>query len=149
MWLEFLYSTQIRFHVFFIADVKWDTSLFRNNSFKTISFYSLASFIHLFIYFAIKPSERQNSNNNAPKQPLPFSFLFPTLQVKRLESCPPELSLREKCPYLKLFWSVFSRIWTEYVEILLISPFSVRMRGYTEQNNYECGHILHTVYDSP
>ena len=24
------------------------------------------------------------------------------------------LPLREKCPYLELFWSVFSRIWTEY-----------------------------------
>ena len=22
--------------------------------------------------------------------------------------------LREKCPYSELFWSVFSRIWTEY-----------------------------------
>ena len=38
-------------------------------------------------------------------------------------------SLREKCPYLELFWSVFSRIWTEYgdTEILRISPYLVRM----------------------
>ena len=45
-----------------------------------------------------------------------------------------EHSLREKCPYLELFWSVFSQIRTEYGEILRIqwilhiSPFSVRMR---------------------
>ena len=26
-------------------------------------------------------------------------------------------SLHKKCPYLELFWSVFSRIWTEYGEI--------------------------------
>ena len=24
------------------------------------------------------------------------------------------LPLREKCPYVELFWSTFSRIWTEY-----------------------------------
>ena len=28
--------------------------------------------------------------------------------------------LREKCPYLELFWSVFSQIRTEYGEILRI-----------------------------
>ena len=31
-----------------------------------------------------------------------------------------EHSLREKCPYLELFWSVFSQIRTEYGEILRI-----------------------------
>ena len=25
-----------------------------------------------------------------------------------------QLALREKCPYSEFFWSVFSRIWTEY-----------------------------------
>ena len=42
-------------------------------------------------------------------------------------------SLRKKCPYSELFWSVFSRIRTEYGEIL---------RKNTEQNNSECGHVL-------
>ena len=37
-------------------------------------------------------------------------------------------SLREKCPYLKLFWSPYSRIRTEYDEILRISPYWVLMR---------------------
>ena len=32
-----------------------------------------------------------------------------------------------------VFWSVFSRIWTEYGKILGISPYSVRMREYTDQ----------------
>ena len=31
------------------------------------------------------------------------------------------------------FWSIFSRIWTEYGEILPISPYSVRMRENTDQ----------------
>ena len=36
-------------------------------------------------------------------------------------------------------WPVFSRIWTEYGEILHISPYSVRMQKNTEQKNSECG----------
>ena len=34
----------------------------------------------------------------------------------------------KKCPDSKLFWSAFSRIWTEYGKILRISPYSVRMQ---------------------
>ena len=40
----------------------------------------------------------------------------------------PFVSLREKCMYLELFWSVFSRIRNEYEEILHIFGYSVRMR---------------------
>ena len=35
--------------------------------------------------------------------------------------------LSKKCRYSELFWSAFSRIWTEYGEMLRISPYSVRM----------------------
>ena len=38
------------------------------------------------------------------------------------------LTLREKSPYSELFWSVFSRIWTEYGEILRLPPYLVRMQ---------------------
>ena len=48
-------------------------------------------------------------------------------------------SLREKCPYLEFFLSVFSRIWTEYGEIFRISPYSVRIRENVEQKNSEYG----------
>ena len=34
-------------------------------------------------------------------------------------------SMREKWPYLEIFWSVFSRIRSGYGELLLISPYSV------------------------
>ena len=37
-------------------------------------------------------------------------------------------TLHKKILYLELFWSAFSRIWTEYGEILRISLYSVRMR---------------------
>ena len=53
--------------------------------------------------------------------------------------------LREKCPYSELFWSAFSRIWTDYGEILRISPYLVRMRENADQNNCEYGHILRSV----
>ena len=51
-------------------------------------------------------------------------------------------TLREKCLYSELFWSAFSSIWTEYGEILRISPYSVRMRENADQNNSEHGHFL-------
>ena len=38
-----------------------------------------------------------------------------TYQKKRIKD---SHILREKCPYLEFFWSVFSRVWTEYGEIL-------------------------------
>ena len=46
---------------------------------------------------------------------------------------------RKKCPYSELFWSPFSRIRTEYGEILRISPYSVRMRENADQNHSEYG----------
>ena len=51
-------------------------------------------------------------------------------------------TLRKKCPYSELFWSAFSRIRTEYGEILPISPYSVRMRENADQNNSEYGQFL-------
>ena len=48
-------------------------------------------------------------------------------------------TLREKCPYLELFWSTFSRIRAEYGEIL---RYSLRMRDNTDQKNSEYGHFL-------
>ena len=38
------------------------------------------------------------------------------------------LALREKCPYLKLFWSAFSSIWTEYGEIQSIQSECWKIR---------------------
>ena len=48
-------------------------------------------------------------------------------------------TLREKCPYLEFFCSVFSPIRTEYGETLCISPYSVRMWENTDQKNSEYG----------
>ena len=54
--------------------------------------------------------------------------------------------LGKKCPYSKLFWSVFSHIRTKYGEILRISPYSVQMRGNTDQNNSEYAHFLRSDF---
>ena len=54
--------------------------------------------------------------------------------------------LREKCPYWELFWSTFSRIQTEYWEILRISPYSVWMRENADQNNSEYGQFLSNAH---
>ena len=55
------------------------------------------------------------------------------------------LSLRKKCPYSELFWSVFFPIRTEYGEIQSISPCSVRTRENMDQNNSEYGHFSRRV----
>ena len=49
--------------------------------------------------------------------------------------------LREKCPYSEFFCYVFSRIRTEYAEILRISLYSVQMRENKDQKNIEYGHF--------
>ena len=51
-------------------------------------------------------------------------------------------TLHKICPYLELFWSVFSRIPTECGDILCISPYSVWMRENADQNNSEYEHFL-------
>ena len=53
--------------------------------------------------------------------------------------------LRKKCPYSELFWSVFSRIPTEYGEIRSIFPYSVRMGENADQNNSEYGQFSGSV----
>ena len=48
----------------------------------------------------------------------------------------------EKCVQTRtFFWSVFSRIRTEYGEIRSIFPYSVRMRENTDRKNSEFGHF--------
>ena len=50
-------------------------------------------------------------------------------------------SLRKKCTYSESFWSVFSRIRTEYGEMQSISPYLVQIRENTDQNNSQYGHF--------
>ena len=50
-------------------------------------------------------------------------------------------TLHKKCPHLEFFWSEFSRIRTEYSEILRIPPSSVRMRENKDQKIFEYKHF--------
>ena len=52
---------------------------------------------------------------------------------------------RNKSSYSELFWSIFSRIWTEYGEKLYISPYSVQMWENTDQHNSLYGHFSRSV----
>ena len=52
-----------------------------------------------------------------------------------------KFQLRKKFPYSGFFWSVVSRIWTEYGEIQSISPYSARMPENTDQKNSEYEHF--------
>ena len=53
--------------------------------------------------------------------------------------------LHEKCSYSEFFCSVFSNIWTEYGEILRISPYSVQMLENTDQKNSEYEQFLRSA----
>ena len=56
-----------------------------------------------------------------------------------------KITLHEKRPYSEFFWSVFSRIQTEYGGTVRISPYSVRARENTDQKNSEYGHVSRSV----
>ena len=52
-----------------------------------------------------------------------------------------KVTLYENCPYSKFFWSVYSRIRTEYWGIRSISPYLVQMWKNTDQKNSDDGHF--------
>ena len=68
-----------------------------------------------------------------------FNILFKTVRSCRQRQ--GKTTLRKKSPYLELFWSVFSGIWTEFGETGSICLHPVRTRGNTDQSNSEYGHL--------
>ena len=59
-----------------------------------------------------------------------------------------QFSLRKKCPYSELFWSVFCRIRTEQGKILRISSHSVRMQKIQDRvtPNTDTFHAVFLLY---
>ena len=56
------------------------------------------------------------------------------------------IALREKCLYLKFFWSLISRIRNEHRHLLCKPLYSVGMPGgNTDKKNSEDGHFLRSV----
>ena len=55
------------------------------------------------------------------------------------------ISLRRKCLYSELFWSVLSSILKEYGGIRSSSLYSVQMQKNRDQNNSEYGHFSRSV----
>ena len=58
-----------------------------------------------------------------------------------LSLCQIWLPSCKKCLYSEFFWSVFSRIWTEYGGLHNKSPYSVRMPVNKDQKNSEYKHV--------
>ena len=56
-----------------------------------------------------------------------------------------KVTLRKKCPYSELFWSVFSRIPTEYGNLLHEPPNSAQMLENTDQKYSQYGHFSHSL----
>ena len=74
--------------------------------------------------------------------PVPVGQSFDTLPHLRVFL----LVLKYSYPYSEFFWSVFSRIWTEYREIRIISLRSIWMQENTDQKNYKYGHFSRSVF---
>ena len=53
--------------------------------------------------------------------------------------CTLDVRVIMKCQYSEFFWSVFSRIWTEYGWIRSTSQYSVKMRENKDHINSEYG----------
>ena len=65
---------------------------------------------------------------NTPLSPIQFEICcVSNITIHFMRHCVKCVQIRN------FFWSVFSRIRTEYGEILRISPYSVRMRKNTDQ----------------
>ena len=73
----------------------------------------------------------ENRRRSASNDPFVSAFLW-------IFCC---VSLREKCRYSEVFWSAFSHIWIEYLEIVLISPYSVKMQENADHKNYKYRHF--------
>ena len=73
-----------------------------------------------------------------------FKSILEQIFASQFEGRAKELALREKCPYSEFFWSVFSRIWTKYTEIL-------RMRKTRNTDTFQVVYVgwlaIDTCYD--
>ena len=69
---------------------------------------------------------------------------IPRFRQSSIISERPCYSLRKNCPYLELFWSAFSRIGTDYREILSVLIQSECGKN-AEQNNSEYGHFYTVI----
>ena len=130
----------IIFHIFCFRDVlKTQSNIWAG------AFYENASQINVVLWFC----------TNLPSLPLvllwpcklftcnPTGFVyqrhFMSTSVTTLLTSLRYLALREKCLYSEVFWSVFSRIWTECGEVWSISPYWVQVGESTNQKNSKHG----------
>ena len=111
-------------HISILVSMVWPT--------KTLHFilliphYHIKKFLH---HVKATPTSSQRPWRN-------ISILVPMVRSKKTHT-KAKKSLSVHCvksvQIRSFFWSVFSCIWTEYGEILRISPYSVRMPENTDQ----------------
>ena len=77
----------------------------------------------------------ENRRRSASNDPFTRAFLWLLCFV----------SLHERHRYSELFWSLFSRIRTEYGDIVRISTYSVELRENTDQKNIKYGHFSRSL----
>ena len=82
-------------------------------------------------------------NPDVRKSLFPMNLMNPCIGTVNTPHCVKSVRIRT------FFWSVFSRIQTEYEEIRSISPYSVRIRENTDQKNSEYGHAVLSSADLP
>ena len=68
-----------------------------------------------------------------------FLFVLITFSLNAFSTA--ATTQHEKYSNAEFFWSVFSRIRSEYGDLLRESPYSLRMWGNTDQKNSEYGHF--------
>ena len=66
------------------------------------------------------------------------------IKLKQEQNATYKKSLREKRPQYQFSWSAFSRIWTEYRKILLISRIQISKIRTRKTSNMD---IFHAVND--
>ena len=116
------------------AELPWH-SLFQLLLIKTSLFHKIS-----YNHKALITFHHDASNNHIPA--------FNSLEFLLNAVLVTKHTLRKKCPYFEIFWSVFSRIWTEYGEIRSISQYPVRTWENTDQKNSKCEHFLHSDNES-
>ena len=70
------------------------------------------------------------------------------IRLKKVQQVPMTITLREKCPYSEFFWSIFSRIWTEYgekISKLIKFSFDICVKIFADVI-HNVGEILLLIY---
>ena len=130
--------------VYFTRELSWEMDAFPGDRLlwgffsKEVVSKHLAFLVWLFFFFIlwVLKSTFQHARMTALVVYYFFSRSKPNISI---------FNIAWHAAWVSVFWvisSTFSHIWSEYGEILRISPYSVRMWENTDQKNSEYGHFM-------